>query len=709
MDEPYSYQVPDDMDLKIGDFIKVPLGARTAIGVVWDGECEAVAPKKLRQVIEQLYCPPMSEEMRKLVDWVADYTLSPAGMVMRMVLSVPEALAYEEPVPALVYNHKPIDRMTSAREKVLSIVKDGEIWSRKGLSELAGVSMGVIDGMIEQGCFDQGELPPPLVVADPDPNHAPSILEAEQQEAADQLIEDVKTKDFACTVLHGVTGSGKTEVYFEAIAACLRQGKEVLILNPEIALTSVFMDRFEHRFGAYPAQWHSAVSKKKRERTWRQINEGRIKVVVGARSALFLPFKNLGLIIVDEEHDTSYKQEEKVFYNARDMAVVRGHIEKCAVILASATPSIETRVNANHGRYQKTVLSKRYSEAQLPSLKAIDMRKFPPARGEFLSPKLIIEMKKTIAAGEQAMLFLNRRGYAPLTLCRGCGHRFECENCSAWLVEHRYKKTLNCHHCGHVQKTEESCPSCGALDHLVACGPGVERIAEETSKTFPDARVIVLSSDMGGGIKRLRMELEAIAKGEADIIIGTQLIAKGHNFPLITCVGVVDADLGLANGDPRAAERTFQLLAQVTGRAGRAGGDAIGLLQTYSPEHPALDAIIKKDEERFYEREIDLRERAALPPFGRLAALIISAEQPRLAQEYSTMLRQRALNAEGVRIMGPAEAPLFQVRGRYRYRLLVQSPKNFNLSAYLKAWLDAVPKVRGSLRVQVDVDPISFN
>jgi primosomal protein N' (replication factor Y) (superfamily II helicase) len=305
-------------------------------------------------------------------------------------------------------------------------------------------------------------------------------------------------------------------------------------------------------------------------------------------------------------------------------------------------------------------------------------------------------------------LFLNRRGYAPLTLCRVCGHRFQCPNCSSWLVEHRFRGQLVCHHCGHGERRPEVCPECGTFDHLVACGPGIERVAEEVVAHFPDARTIVLSSDILGGVRRLRLELEAIAKGEADIVIGTQLVAKGHNFPEMTLVGVVDADLGLANGDPRAAERTFQLLSQVTGRAGRTGKKSVGLLQTYQPDHPVMRAIVSGDAESFYDKEIAERELMRLPPFGRLAGIVVSAQTRAEAEGHARGLRRAAPDASDIHVLGPAEAPLSLIAGRYRFRLLVQGDRRSDIQSYVRAILAAGPKLRGSVRVQVDIDPQSF-
>lgn len=696
------------MVLAPGDIVQVPLGSRQVAAAVWDGKPDAVDPEKLRPVETKFESPPLREPMRRFVEWVANYTLSHPGMVLKMVLRTPAALDPEKPQSGFSFTGILPDRTTPARARVLEFAEQGLSWTKSGLAHAAGVSASVLDGLVKQGSLEPVLLPVKPLLAPPDPEYNPANLSSEQALAADALRQSVDEEEAGTVLLEGVTGSGKTEVYFEAISQCIKQGKQALVLIPEIALTTTFLERFEQRFGTRPAEWHSELAPAAREKTWRQVAEGKLAVVAGARSSLYLPFRDLGLIIVDEEHDLAYKQEDRVFYNARDMAVVRGQITRCPVILCSATPSIESRVNAQLGRYQHLRLESRFGEAFLPELKTVDMRKNPPPRGRFLSPVLTEAMGDAINSGNQALLFLNRRGYAPLTLCRVCGHRFECRNCSAWLVEHRFRGTLQCHHCGESEPVPQACPECGTLDHLVACGPGVERLAEEVLETFPQARTIVLSSDMAGGVKRMRMELEAIAKGEADIIVGTQLIAKGHNFPLMTMVGVVDADLGLSNGDPRAAERTFQLLHQVTGRAGRAGGNSIGLLQTWQPEHPVISAIVSGDPEGFYEREIAARQQASLPPFARLAAIIISGKDRMETQTYARQLRAACPINNEVRVLGPAEAPLAMIRGRYRFRILVHAPRSFPIQNWMRGWFEKAPRARGSIRVQTDVDPQSF-
>ncbi|MEO0637134.1 MAG: primosomal protein N' [Pseudomonadota bacterium] len=721
-DRAYSYSAPADWNLQPGDVVRVPLGPRKVAGVVWPEDVDnAVDPAKLRAIEHKFPCPPVGRDMLDFVAWVANYTLASPGMVMQMVLRVPAAFDPEPPMSAIIYNGGSPDRLTGARSKVLDVAREtfdassGNnqplAWTRPGLAKAAGVSTSVVDGLIKQELFDHVSIEPRPVVAKPEAGFRPTDLSAAQTSASEALASRIDG-GFSVTLIDGVTGSGKTEVYFEAVAAALEAGHQVLILIPEISLTTSFLQRFEKRFGAPPAPWHSDLTPKMRERIWRQVGSGDIRVVAGARSALFLPFKELGLTIVDEEHDLAYKQDERVAYNARDMAVVRGRIGDFPIVLASATPSIESHVNADKGRYHRVALPTRHSGAVLPDLSTVDMRGLKLPANRFLSPQLKQAVADTAERGEQSLLFLNRRGYAPLTLCRACGHRFECSQCTAWLVEHRFRGTLECHHCGHHEPKPEACPNCGALDYLVPCGPGVERLAEEVEDAFPDARTIILSSDLMGGTNRLRLELDAIEKGEADIIIGTQLVAKGHNFPLMTLVGVVDADLGLSGGDPRAAERTFQMLSQVTGRAGRFGRKSQGLLQTYQPDHPVMKAIVSGDRDLFYEREIEMRRRGQLPPFGRLAAIIISANSKPEAQNHARQLAQAgrpiAESSEGITVLGPAEAPMAMVRGRHRQRLLVHATRQADIQSFLRAFLAAGPKTRGSVRVNTDVDPQSF-
>jgi primosomal protein N' (replication factor Y) len=708
---PYDYLVPKGMSVAPGQFVVAPLGPVEYLGVVWPrAENEAppeIERKKLREIIAVVDdVPPLPRVSLDFADWVARYTLASPGMVLRMMMSAGRAFDPPAPRYGVRLAGAPPARMTPARARVLEAAQNGLIWIKSSLAEAAGVSPGVIDGLVDAGALVTEPLPDwhamPLDIA-----RARAKLTPEQQDAARQLVANT-ANGFSVTLLDGITGSGKTEVYFEAIAAALARGQQVLVLMPEIALTSQFISRCEERFGAKPAEWHSGVSAPMRGRIWRAVAENKAKLVVGARSALFLPFPDLGLIVVDEEHDPSYKQEERVAYQARDMAVLRGALGSAPVVLSSATPSIESLVNAEQGRYRHIRLGTRYKAAGLPTLSAIDMRASPPERGRWLSPVLVEAVAETLARGEQALLFLNRRGYAPVTLCRKCGFRFECPNCSAWLVEHRFRRRLECHHCGTFIPVPEACPNCGAEHSLVPCGPGVERIAEEIAELFPDARRVLLSSDLTPSIGDLRETLREIEEREVDVIIGTQLVAKGHHFPGLALVGVVDGDLGLAQADPRAAERTFQLLSQVTGRAGRDAIPGRGLIQTYMPEHPVIQALVAGDRDTFLEREIAARRDAGLPPFGRLASLLISAGARDAAESYARAVALAAPPAAKIQVLGPAEAPLSVIRGRHRYRLLVKSAREADLQAYLRLWLSQVPKAKGDVRLVIDVDPYGF-
>jgi primosomal protein N' (replication factor Y) len=710
LDQTYSYRVPAGMELAPGDVVCVPLGQRECTGVVW-AENPSPNPRldnRLKDVAEKLDVPPLKPELRKFVDWVSAYTLGARGMVLRMCLRMGEHLGPARERTGVRLAGAPPQRMTAARGRVLALLADGLARGKSEVAEEAGVSPGVINGLVDEGTLETLVLPPEPVAAPPDPDFLAADFTPGQRAAADALGASIAAGGYSVTLLDGVTGSGKTQVYFEAVAAAVRQGRQALILMPEIALTGQVLDRFAERFGARPAEWHSQISPRRRARTWQAVAAGEVAVVVGARSALFLPYADLGLIIVDEEHDPAYKQEDGLRYHARDMAVVRANVAGIPAVLASATPSVETEVNARRGRYRRLHLPERFGGQHLPSIEAIDLRREGPPRGRFIAPRLAEAIKLALERGEQALLFLNRRGYAPLTLCRQCGFRLACQNCDAWLVDHRFKRRLVCHHCGFSMPPPDKCPHCAATESFVACGPGVERLEEEVAALFPQARVLVLSSDLVVSIERMREELLDIEQGRVDIVIGTQLVAKGHHFPGLNLVGVVDADLGLGNGDPRAAERTFQLLHQVVGRAGRSEGRGIGYLQTHQPEHPVMRALIAADRDAFYRSEIELREKTQYPPFGRLASLLVSGPDLHATQGHARRLAAAAPREETVRILGPAEAPLALVRGRYRFRLLARAARAFDLSAYLRDWLAAAPKAKGRIKLEVDIDPQSF-
>jgi primosomal protein N' (replication factor Y) (superfamily II helicase) len=710
LDRAYSYRVPETLTLSVGDIVSVPLGARDATAVVWadNPQPNPRLDNRLKDVDEKLDLPPLKDELRGFVDWVAKYTVSSRGMVLRMCLRMGEHLPPErERVGVRLAGPLP-QRRTAARERLLALLADGMVRGKAEAAREAGVSAGVVDGLVDEGAVETVVLPSEPVAERPDPDFITTDFTGAQATAAAELKATVAKGGYSVTLVDGVTGSGKTEVYFEAVADMVRAGRQSLILMPEIALTAQFLDRFAARFGVRPAEWHSELSPRKRARTWRAVAEGDVSVVVGARSALFLPYADLGLIVVDEEHDQAYKQEDGVHYHARDMAVVRGHIAQIPVVLSSATPSLETEVNARRGRYRRLALPERFGGQRMPSVEAIDLTRERPPPGRFIAPTLVGVVKTAIERGEQALFFLNRRGYAPLTLCRACGFRFSCPNCDAWLVDHRFRKHLVCHHCGFGMPHPAACPHCQAVNSFVAIGPGVERLEEEVRELFPQSRLLVLSSDLVATVERLREELEDVAAGRFDIVIGTQLVAKGHHFPKLNLVGVIDADLGLSNGDPRAAERTFQLLHQVVGRAGRDAGIGYGYLQTHQPEHPVMRALIAQDREAFYDAEIEARERTHYPPFGRLASLVVSGEDNHDAQSFARALARAAPLDEAVRILGPVEAPLALIRGRHRLRLLIKAPRGYDLSAYVREWLTEGPKPKGSLKLDIDIDPQSF-
>ncbi len=708
--EPYTYAVPDGEALAPGTFAIVPLGPMKRIGVVWrdPGEPKPFDPKKLKSVLAALDVPPLPPVNLAFADWVANYTLAPKGMVLQMMMSARLVFEAEEPRWGYRLGSTAPGRLTEARGRVLAALADGAVWPKKRLMDAAHVSAAVIDGLANAGALIRAELPrarPPA----PKPDFAQAALTENQAKAAAQLREAIAKGGFGATLLDGVTGSGKTEVYFEAVAEALRQSRaQVLILLPEIALTSQFLDRFEARFGCRPAEWHSAVSAKERARVWRGVAEGEVRVVAGARSALFLPFSDLGLIVVDEEHDPSFKQEDRVTYQARDMAVVRASLSKIPIVLSSATPSVESIVNVQRGRYAHAVLPSRFSGNSLPQVEAVDLKATPPDKGAWLSAPVVEAVNAALGRREQALLFLNRRGYAPLTLCRACGHRFNCPQCTAYLVEHRLRGRLICHHCGFSLPFPKACPACNREGVLAASGPGIERVLEEVNNRWPAARICVLSSDLVPTTAALREILSRITAGEADIIVGTQLVSKGHNFPQLSFVGVVDGDLSLATADPRAGERTFQLLHQVTGRAGRFGAPGFGLIQTHYPEHPVMRALVTGDRQGFYEAEIAMREEAGLPPFGRLAAIVVQAKEKHAAETYARALALAAPEARLIQVLGPVDAPLAVIRGWHRQRLLVKAAREADLQGYLRAWLDSAEHPRGSVKLHVDVDPYSF-
>ena len=710
IDRALDYKAPEGGCFR-GAFVEVPLGPRKVLGVVWGKGEGGYDRSKVRSVIRVLDAVPMRDEMREFLVRAGAYTLTPMSAMVRLATRSPGL--GDPPSMRTIYRRgtgEP-DRWTDARRRVVDVLDSygGLAFTLKEVADMAGVSTSVVKGLVKQGVVHEEASPRDTAYPHLDPGVSPYELTDEQMAAAEALKAGVGARSYGTTLLKGVTGSGKTEVYLEAVGACLAAGRQALVLLPEIALTAEFLTRVEARFGARPAEWHSGVTMTERRRAWRMVSEGGAQLVVGARSALFLPFQDLGLIVVDEEHDTSYKQEDGVLYNARDMAVLRASLTKAQVVLASATPSLESWANADAGKYKRVTLTSRFGAAAMPDIHAIDMRDEGLPADRWVSKTLVDQVTRRIEAGEQSLLFLNRRGYAPVTICRACGFQIGCDHCDARMVEHRFLKRLVCHQCGESKPMPEACPSCDAEGRLAPVGPGVERLAEEVQSLFPDARTSVLSSDVFGSARALKSEIERIASGEADIIIGTQIVAKGHNFPLLTLVGVIDADLGLQGSDLRAAERTFQLMRQVAGRAGRAEKPGVAYLQTYQPAHPVIEAILSGDEEEFWEAEARERKQAGVPPYGRMAGIVLSSPDVQEVFDIGRDLasRREPLSRIGAQVFGPAAAPIARIRGRHRVRLLVKADKAAPLQEALAAWVGQV-KMPSNLRISIDIDPQTF-
>jgi primosomal protein N' (replication factor Y) len=704
--EAFDYAEPEGMGLGIGDQVVVPLGPQRLIGVVVALTDAAGHNRPLKPVLERREEPPLPAGALAFVQWAGRYSVDAPGQPLAMALRGARA-PKPKPERLIAATGAAPQRLTPARARVLAAATTP--MPAGALAAAAQVSAGVIKGLIDEAVLEARLVMPALAFDPPDPSRPGPALNPSQDAAAKALIGMIAEGGFQAALLDGVTGSGKTEVYLEVAAAVLADDPDaqVLVLLPEIALTQAVLARFAERFGALPAEWHSGVAPPRRRRVWEAAATGQCRIVVGARSALFLPFARLKLVVVDEEHDGSYKQEDGFIYQARDLAVARAKIEGAAVVLASATPSLESLWNAETGRYRWLRLSARHGAARLPLIDLIDLRQTPPEAGRWLAPPLVAAMADTLERGEQSLIFLNRRGYAPLVLCRACGEKMTAPDTDAWLVEHRYTNRLVCHLTGFSMPKPDKCPHCGAADSLVSIGPGVERVEEEVRALFPQARVAVFSSDTVVDADGARALIAAMEAGEIDILVATQAAAKGHNFPKLTLVGVVDADLGLRGGDLRAAERTYQLLAQATGRAGRKDHPGRALLQTYAPDQAVMQALAAQDRDAFVAAEMAERQAAKLPPYGRLAAIIVSGPDPGQLDVFVRALAAAAPNAEGVEVYGPADAPLSLVRGRRRKRFLVRADRTVDLQGFLAAWRARV-KIPGALRMTIDVDPYSF-
>ena len=710
IDRMLDYKAPEGGVMK-GAFVEVPLGPRKVLGVVW-GEGEGSFDlSKLRNISKVLDVSAMRPEMMQFLERTATYTITPMATMLRLATRLPGLGNDPRMRKILRLVDREPDRMTPARARVIAVLEEhgGGGFTPSELAGMAGVTSSVVKGLVKQNVLIEEATPHDLPFERLDPNLPSKDLSQEQTTAANDLKAGFQNRSYGTTLLKGVTGSGKTEVYLEAVAQCLREGRQALVLLPEIALTVEFLTRVEARFGARPAEWHSGVSQVERRRAWKAISQGQADLVVGARSALFLPFRDLGLIVVDEEHDGSYKQEDGALYHARDMAVLRASLTKAQVVLATATPSLETWANAEAGKYKRINLNERFGTALLPDMKTTDLRENPPPRNAWISERMAVEVKSRLENGEQSLLFLNRRGYAPLTQCRKCGEQVGCPDCDSRMVEHRFLARLMCHQCGFSRPMPEDCPKCEAEGSMNAVGPGVERLAEEASERFPGAKIAILSSDLADTARKLKERIDLIASGAADIIIGTQMVAKGHNFPLLTLVGVIDADLGLHGGDLRAAEKSFQLIRQVAGRAGRADKPGLALLQTYQPDHPVIQAIVSGDEEDFWRAEAASRQEAGAPPYGRMAGIVVSGPDEAAVFDLAGAMarKSRAISEVGAQLFGPAPAPIARIRGNHRVRLLIKSPKGTPLQPAIRSWISQF-KLPANLRVTIDIDPQSF-
>lgn len=706
--EPFDYRAPRAMDLQPGMHVIAPIGSRLVRGVVWSVEHNAVGAANLKAIEEVLPGSPLPQISRDFIEWAARYLVRQPGDLLRMVARSPEALLPPPTHTVLAPTGETPPKVTEARRRVLEEAAKEQVNAAE-LARRADVSSAVVKGLVECGALARLEISEDPPFPAPDLAREGKALSDIQSAAAEELRGFVRAGGFHVTLLDGVTGSGKTEVYLEAAAEALKQSPDaqVLVLLPEIALTQAAMSRFEARFGVTPVEWHSAIGHKARRRAWREIAAGRARLVVGARSALFLPYPNLKLIVVDEEHDGSYKQEDGVIYQARDLAVARAKLGECSIILASATPSLETLVNAQSGRYSLVHLPSRHGVAELPDIELVDMKIDAPEKGRWISPRLIREAAEALLRGEQALFYLNRRGYAPLTLCKACGHRMQSPETDSWLVEHRYSGRLICHLTGFSMPKPKHCPECNAENSFTSIGPGVERIEEEVREFFPKARIEIFSSDTTPDGDAVRALVQRMEQGEIDILVGTQIVAKGHNFPNLTFVGVVDADAGLKGADPRAGERTFQLLSQVAGRAGRHEKKGRALVQTYAPDEPLMQSLAAQDREAFMAVVAAEREAAGMPPYGRLAAVIVSGPNEQLANDAANAMGEKAPHVEGLDLWGPAPAPLSVIRGMHRRRFLVRADRGVDISAFLAAWSSRV-KLHSAVRVQIDVDPYSF-
>ena len=723
----FDYLIEENInEISPGQIVLAPFRQRKVVGIIVSEGSKTVSKSKLKTVIDIYELDPIPLPTIDLISFLANWNCVYKGLVLKMVLSPLEAIISPQYNKVYKYNLEDglsidsIDnkKLRSKRKLVLDALvnSDKEVYETFLIQDI-GVSKTILKDMVNKNLIVEK-----LIKIKPDfsknfiksndikkENDKP--LNEHQKNAVDKINKSIKKNETDCFLLDGVPGSGKTETYFETVQTCLDERKQVLILLPEIALTPDWQKRFYNKFNFNPLVWHSDISKKKRKEIWLSALSGTAGVIVGARSALMIPISKLGLIVVDEEHEPAFKQEENVRYNARDMAVYRANRSSASIVLASATPSLETFYNMRMGKYIHLTLPKRATGADMPDIKLLDLKLHPPQKGNWISPLLINQIQDKLLKKEQTLLFLNRRGYAPLRVCNSCGNKVKCINCETWLVEHRLDNLLTCHHCGYSKHISNICEVCGNKDQMKSCGPGVERIEEEVQRLFPEAKSITLSSDTMKNQNLLTNAIEQIKNSEVDIIIGTQMVAKGHDFPKLKLVGIIDGDIGLSGGDLRASERSFQLLQQVAGRSGRhtAGTNDKGIvyLQTFDTENPIIKAIAQNNRDDFFEKELISRKNANMPPYGRLAAIILSSKFESNLDSFSSDISRLAPSFKNVKIFGPAPAPMYFLRGKYRRRFLIKSDKTVNIQKVLIDWTKKINKP-SNINLNIDIDPFSF-
>ncbi len=642
-DYPFTYKNEISESLSPGDFVKAPFGSNEITGVVWTYEQKTKKKFKIKKILEKINVKKLNSPMIKFLSWFSKYNLVPLGMSLRMCL----------------LNKDVIKKSFSEEFNKFKIKKKNNKF----------------------------------------------LLNTEQKKAL-HFMRNIGD-NYNVVVLEGVAGSGKTLVYFERVRDLLDKGFQALILLPEIALTNQFRRRFKEFFGTDPAIWHSGTTKKNKSIIWKGISEGKIKVVIGARSSLFLPFKNLGIIIVDEEHDVSYKQDEGVSYNARDMAVARASFENIPINLITSIPSIETYNNIVNKKYYTIKLEKRYKEASLPNVEIINLHSETLKKDSWIANKTLSKVNEHLNRGDQVLFFLNRRGYAPYVICKKCGYKFQCPNCTVNLNFHRKLNRLLCHHCGHKSLLSRLCKDNKKCD-LLFCGPGVERVFYELKKIYPNKKIEIFSSDTLVKNQLTNILLKKVEKKKIDILVGTQLLSKGFHFPKLNCIVVVDSDFSSHGYDLRSAEKNVQLYYQLSGRAGREGDSSTIYFQTYTPDDEILLNISKNNPHAFLQKELLLRKEKKLPPFYRLVSLIISGKNESLIMKFATNIKSKLPKINEVDILGPVLAPITRLRKKYRCRILIRYPKNLFMQKYLSQSLNEIKMVSG-IKLEVDVDPINFS